>query len=596
MERHTNIQLTGVAGKISRRQVLRGIAAIGWGAIGASVLAACQQQAAPSPTAAPATAAPAKPTGAPAPAAPTAAPKPTSAPAAAARPTAPAKVAPTGQIVFAARMSELETLHPFNTRLSRAQAVSYHVNEGLTKFDPDFKIVPGLAERWQVSGDNLTYTFDLRRSVQWHDGQPFTARDVKFTFDAATAADSKSAAKGVLTTYVGALDTPDDSRVVITLKKPYSPLLSTLADQLQILPAHLLKDDISAETFSKAPVGTGPYKVKEHQVDFLSLEANADYWGQLPFTQRIILKDAPEPAAQQAGLLAGELDVVAFVPTVMAAVKAQGFPVYKGAAASVHGINLDLQAPQLQDARVRKALWMGLDRERIRALHYTDGILANAAVSTAYGQYHNDTLAPISQDARAASALLEQAGWRLNSSTGIREKGGEPLKMKHYAWTAKQWQDIATVAQASWKQLGVDVEVVVVENAKIADTVSGRYDAAPIGWGLTSDPIVGLDLLFRTTTKTFKEGGTRNVFRYSNSEVDKLLEEGLATANFARRVEIANAVQKRVYDDAPFIPIAYPVYELATRKNILLDEDQTGKGTLSGVGVGYFMNRWRTKS
>ncbi len=435
----------------------------------------------------------------------------------------PAPFMPGGQIIFATRISELETLHPFTTRLGRAQAVSYHINEGLTKFTPTAQIVPGLAESWEVDDDDIVYTFHLRQGVTWHDGQPFTSNDVKFTFDAAMAEDSQSRAKGALQTHVQDVAAPDDSTVVLSLKQPHSPLLATLADQLFIVPAHILEGNIYDEDFAKFPIGTGPYKIKDHEIDYVSLEYNPDYWGPLPYTALIFLKDSPEATAQVAGLLAGELDVVAYIPTVMGNLWAQGYPIYKAPAGSVHGINLDLQNPFLQDVNVRKALMMGLDRRRIQALHYTDGFVADTVVSPAYGAYRNTDLQAVPYDVEGANALLEEAGWILNEDSGVREKDGEPFKIQHYAWTAKQWQDIATIAQASWKQLGIDVEVVVVENALIAETISGRYDAAPVGWSLTLDPIVGLNLLFHSTDRTFQEGGTRNIFHYDNPQVDSLL-------------------------------------------------------------------------
>ncbi len=503
------------------------------------------------------------------------------------------KVTPTGQIIYASRMSELTTLHPFAARFTSALAVSYHINEGLTKFAPDFGILPGLATKWDVSADQSTFTFTLRPGVKWHDGQPLTAKDVKFTLDAAVASDSKSPAQPTLQTYLKSVETPNDGTVVVTLNKPYSPLLTVLAEQLPILPARLLDGKVYDDQFSKMPIGTGPYKVKERQTSFITLEHNPDYWGQLPYTSRIILRDAPEASAQQAGLLAGELDVVAYVPTTMQNLKAQNYPIFRGLAGSVHGINLDLQNPILQDVKVRKALQLALDRPRIQAVQYTDGVLADTDVSPAYGQYHSDTLAPIAADPKAAGALLDGAGWMLNAA-GIREKAGQPLKLRYQAWAEQSWQNIAAIAQASWKPLGVDVAIETVELARLTDTLSGKYDMATVGWPLTSDPIVGLNLLFHSTEKTLKEGGTRNVFRYKNDTVDTALATAFATTDVPRRVAIVRQIQQQLYDDLPLIPIAHPAYQLIAKPGLTLDE--TGKGGLSSIGPGFFMNRWRTKS
>jgi len=498
---------------------------------------------------------------------------------------------PTGQIVFATRMSELGDLHPFTARLSRAMAVSYQINEGLVKFAADLSIVPGLATAWKVSKNELVYTFRLRKGVKWHDGTPFTGNDVRFTFGAAVATNSQSAARTILTQYIKRLRVTGDT-VVITLREPYSALLSVLASQLQILPAHKLRGNVYEAGFRQTPVGTGPFQVTGRTSGALTLSANTGYWGFRPYAAKIILSDAPDTASQQAGFLSGELDVVAYVPTAMAGLRAQGFPVYAGAATSTHGILLDLQNPILQDVRVRQALALGLDRRRARQLHYTDGVLADSVVSTAYGPYHDTKVKPIAHDPRGANNVLDGAGWKLDPRTGIRSKGGQQLELTHYAWPAQQWQDIAAIAQASWKQIGVDVKIVRADNSQIATVISGKYDVAPLGLGLTTDPISGLVQLLHTTTKTFREGGTLNVFHYSNRQVDALLDKAIRISNREERIKIAHAVQQRARTAMPFIPIAYPALELITKKNIVLHERNRG---LSGIAVGYFMSKWQVK-
>jgi peptide/nickel transport system substrate-binding protein len=501
--------------------------------------------------------------------------------------------APTGQLIYAARMSELTTLHPFAARFTSALAAAYHVNEGLTKFAPDFSIVPGLASEWAISEDQLAFTFTLREGVTWHDGQPFTPADVKFTIEAAGAEDSQSPAQETVRTYVSAVETPPDGTVVIRLTEPYSPLLTVLAEQLTILPSHLLAANVYDEAFGEAPVGTGPYRVAERQAGFITLEHNPEYWGEPPFTATIILRDAPEAAAQQAGLLAGELDVIQFNPTTMANLPEQGYPVFRGVAGSVHGINVDLESPLLQDVNVRKALQLALDRERIQSALYRDGTPANTVVSPAYGPYHNPDLAPITRDVAAAGALLDEAGWAMGGS-GVREKDGQPLAFTYQAWAAQQWQDIAAIAQASWLEVGIDVEIASVELARLVETMSGEFQLATVGWPLTSDPIVGLAQLFQSTDRTLDDGGTRNVFGYKSGQVDGLLAEAFATTEVEPRAALAHQIQEVVYADLPLIPFAHPAYQLACQPGVELDE--TGEGALSSVGTAFFMNRWRPAS
>jgi len=127
--------------------------------------------------------------------------------------------------------------------------------------------------------------------------------------------------------------------------------------------------------------------------------------------------------------------------------------------------------------------------------------------------------------------------------------------------------------------------------ANLAETMSGRYELATVGWPLTSDAIVGLTQLFQTTDLTLADGGTRNVFHYSSDVVDGLLEEAYATTDVDARAAISHQIQEAVYNDIPLIPFAHPAYQLIAQENITMDE--TGAGTLSSVGPGFFMNRWQ---
>lgn len=282
--------------------------------------------------------------------------------------------------------------------------------------------------------------------------------------------------------------------------------------------------------------------------------------------------------------------MIPFNPTTMSGLEAQGFTVFRGLAGSVHGINVDLEFALLQDVNLRKALQLSLDRERIQSVLYANGVLANTVVSPAYGEYHNDALPPVTRDIDAANALLEEAGW-VKGDGDIREKDGQPLKLQYQAWAAQNWQDIAAIAQASWLEAGIDIEIVTVELANLAATMSSEFQLATVGWPLTSDAIVGLTQLFRTTDLTLAEGGTRNVFGYKSPTVDGLLDQAYATTDVATRADLARQIQEQVYNDLPVIPFAHPAYQLISKPTVTLDE--TGSGSLSSVGPGFFMNRWR---
>ena len=139
--------------------------------------------------------------------------------------------------------------------------------------------------------------------------------------------------------------------------------------------------------------------------------------------------------------------------------------------------------------------------------------------------------------------LLEDAGWVMNGD--IREKDGQPLRLKYQAWAAQNWQDLAAIAQASWLEAGVEIEIVTVELANLADTMSGRFELATVGWPLTSDAIVGLTQLFQTTDLTLAEAvrATSSITRARWST--GLLEEAYATTDVDARADISHQIQER---------------------------------------------------
>lgn len=264
----------------------------------------------------------------------------------------------------------------------------------------------------------------------------------------------------------------------------------------------------------------------------------------------------------------------------MADLQNRGARLWTGAAGSVHGICLDLKNPALAEKPVRQALRLGLDRERIKAAGYPTGTRAEALVSPAYTELAAN-LPTIGRDVAAAGKLLDDAGW-VKDPSGVRGKAGQKLSLNLNTWPAKQWQDAMTIAQANWKELGVEARIGTVENARIADTLSGRYDAAPLGWGLTADPTVGLNLLLHTSNSTYKQGGTYNVFHYSNPQADAKLEEALKTKDRGQQIALVKEIQQIAYDDVPFIPTAFPAYQFGARNGISLDETGRGDSPASG--------------
>jgi ABC-type transport system substrate-binding protein len=301
--------------RLSRRRWLQGAALLA----GGGLLAAC----APTPPQAKPTEAPAKPAesakpaapaATPAPAAPAAAGAATSAPAAApAATTAPAvaaKPAATGG-TWAMPISGEPVFNPVVAAGSESNHVNSTIFNQLLRLDKDtLKPAPDLAEKWEVSPDGKTWTFNLRKDVKWHDGKPFSADDVKFTFDSILNPATNTRLRGDLAA-ISEVQVVDPATVKFQLKSSFAPLPIFMAYTAGIVPKHALEgQDINtaAEFNKKSPIGTGPFKLKEYVTgSHTQLVANPDYFRGKPKLDSITFKVVPDPNAILAQLSTGEL-------------------------------------------------------------------------------------------------------------------------------------------------------------------------------------------------------------------------------------------------------------------------------------------------
>jgi len=346
--------------------------------------------------------------------------------------------------------------------------------EPLVIFDAELdKVVGALASEYSVNADKTEYMFKLA-DAKWHDGQPFTSADVKFTIETA-----KNGASGtVFAARLGAIasvETPDEHTAVLKLSAPNAGLLSTLT-QLMMLPQHALKE-IPADTlakhewWSKSPIGTGPYKFSRYVTDqYVELVANPDYRGGKPATERIINRYFANTAAAVAALKAGEISFSYVEANDVAGFKSNdAFRVIEGNSFVVNYLGFNQEVPLWKDLRVRQAVMHAINRDAIIQSLY-GGAAKAANCGYVAERFVPQGIDPYAYDPEKAKKLLAEAGWdKIN--------GDKPITLLTY-YNNPLAANVLAAVQAMLAQVGINV----VPRAVDTPTYNATIYAANPDW------------------------------------------------------------------------------------------------------------------
>lgn len=432
---------------------------------------------------------------------------------------------------------------------------------GLTKPGLDLQPVPDLAERWETSSDGLRWTFYLRRDVKWHDGQPFTAADVAYTFNEIVLKPELGSPRRADFAAVERVEVVNDYTVRFVLSRPFAALAAYLAYNAGILPRHRFegKDPWNLTPFNKEkPVGTGPFKIESYVPgSHVSLVANDRYFLGRPYLDRLVFKILPDANTQVAQTLAGELDIMivdnpAAVARFERSSRVKVVPVDQ---INYYFIAVNHDRPLFQDVRVRQAMLMAIDRQAIiNSILRGYGRIATGPISPVLKAYYDPNVTEYSYDPEGAKRLLAQAGWVDRDGDGVLDKDGRPLEFVLDVGRTKDLQPISELVQQYLVAVGMRVRLEMNEwNAYIQKAIVRRdYDATVAWWITPPDPDV---------FNYFHSSGAgkgANVPNYRDPEVDRLLEAGRVTSNVSERVRIYRDFQKVVAERLPYLFLWYP--------------------------------------
>jgi peptide/nickel transport system substrate-binding protein len=516
------------SGRLHRRTFVR---LIGLGA-GASLLAACAQAPAP-----PAPAAPAKPA--------ESAAKPTEGVSkAAAAPTQVAGGTPKrGGTLRYAMASNPADLDPHTTGATNSWHVLEQVYERLTMLDKDQKIVPWLAESWEVAPDGLIYTFKLRSNVKFHNGRLMTAADVQSSFERIRDPKTPSVAKPYFAD-VTAIEAPDDRTVRLKLAKPFAAFLYAVA---RLETAVVPKEEVEKQNNSvQEPVGSGPFKFVEFKKDVnLVLERNPDYWKTgLPYLDRVVYRPITDSDVRLTNLRTGEVDVIQDVPakdieSLQTETKIRVGRV--GGVAWPH-LSMNTRRPPFDNVKVRQAIHYALDRKAIMDLvSFGHGTLSETPLPP--GNPFRSEIAEWKTDRAKAKQLLAEAGHPNGFSTTMRVITGSNAAL-------------AEVAQAQLKEVGINVAVEKLEATTwFKDVFSGHsFDMSIVAHLSKIDPDISLwDILHKD--------GPKNYTGTNIPELNALLDEGRTTLDEEKRKGIYAKAQQIVVEQSGYVVLYLPPFQ-----------------------------------
>ncbi|MGK2906153.1 MAG: peptide-binding protein [Desulfuromonadales bacterium] len=459
-----------------------------------------------------------------------------------------------GDTFIEASIGEPNNLLPVLSSDSASSDINRLVYNGLIRYDKNLQLEGELAESWEISEDNLSFTFHLRKGVTWHDGAPFSSADVLFTYQMYINPDvPTSYAEDFL--QVARAEAVDPYTFRVTYAKPYAPALESWGTS--ILPKHLLEgQDVTKSPLSRSPIGTGPYKfVKWDAGEKVELLANPDYFEGQPYIHRVVYRVIPDSSTQFLELQSGGLDFMGLTPIQYQTQTdtpafTRNFNKYRYLSFSYTYLGYNLTKPLFQDKRVRQAISYAIDKQEL-----IDGVLLGLG-QAATGPYKPDTwvyngdVKRYAYKPELARSLLAEAGWVDSDGDGILDKDGQKLA---FTIVTNQGNDLrsktAEIIQRRLKEVGIVIEIRVVEWATFLKEFifTGSFDATILGWSGGPEPDQ-----FNIWHSSKTAPRELNFVKYSNREVDELLEKGRRTFDQAERKQIYGRFQEILAEEQPY--------------------------------------------
>ena len=464
--------------------------------------------------------------------------------------------------------------------------VSNKIFDGLIDFDFNFNPVPKLATSWTISEDGKMLSFVLREGVKWHDGTPFTARDVEFS---ALEAWKKLHPRGRSTwANLEKVVVVDDLNIEFHLSKPAPYIMSSLfGAESQIIPRHIYEGtDILTNPANTAPIGTGPFRFVEwNRGQYIYLQRNEDYWDEgKPYLDDIILQFIPDASARAVALEAQEIDIAGGMPVpLIDAQRLNELPYLtipeKGGEGYSQFVFMEVNTRRehLSDPRVRKAMLHAMDRKfMIENIFFGFAKEMTGPIPHTQSQFYTADVPEYAYDLELAKKLLDEAGLKPDQN-GVRLR----ITCDPLLGYAEFLPVIASYFKSQMALIGIEVDIRNQDFSSYVKRIYDDYDFDVTVVSLTgmNDPTIGIQRLY--WSKNIIPGTPfSNASGYSNAVADEALEAAQVEASFEKRREQFVTFQKQVMEDVPCLPIADVQY--FTVKNVKVHGTEATPFGISG--------------
>lgn len=447
-------------------------------------------------------------------------------------------------------------LDPHVSSGSAAANVKMNVYSGLVRYDAEGNITPDLATDWEISDDGLTYTFNLRDGVTFHDGTPFTSEDVKFSLERIIDPETGAYLSSALEV-IEAIETPDEGTVVLRLSEPHAALLPYLARaEAQIVSKAFVEGggDLNAEM-----IGTGPFMFVSREPGVsIELTRNPDYYEEgKPYLDGITFVPYADEQTRVVALEAGDVDIIEYVPWKdMSAIEENpNLTLYADEGAAFMTLIFNQAREPFDDPLVRRAFGYAIPRDAILRVAFFDrGSPITGGLIPPNSAYYNEELeGTYGYDPERALELLAEAGWTDSDGDGILDKDGEPLSVDLMSTsTYGMHMQTAQVVDQALRELGVDVNLELEEwSVVVARQQEGDFDFRVHGLGMMVEDPDFLAAYF------LPDAFYASISGIDDPELGESLERGRTSTDESARREAYLEFEERFLETAPWVHLTW---------------------------------------